>query len=463
MQSLRRSLPRLGIGLPLALLGALLAILLLAGGASRADALGQAVVRGASWAALIAVLLLGNTPTATPARPVLWLLAASILLVALQLVPLPPSLWQALPGRGPLAGAAVVAGIPQPWRPLTIAPWATLNALSSLVVPLAVLLLARKLGPEDQARLRGLLLVLIALSALIGLLQFSGAGVENVFVNYTVGDVSGTMANRNHFALLMAVGCLVAPVWAFSAHRSARWRAPFALALLLLFLLVILASGSRAGLLVGSLATVIGIFLARRGLKRELAGAPKWLFPALLILVALLAIAAIAASVLFGRAIAVDRAFVLEADQEMRARALPVVLDMVRSYFPAGAGFGSFDLSFRLNEPFDLLKPTYFNHAHDDFLELLIDGGLPAAILVAVAMGWWAVTSVRAWAGRAREGQTQQRLGSAILMVVFIASVFDYPARTPLVMAILVLAAIWLCPGEQGASRSALPGEDQHL
>lgn len=463
MQSLRRSLPRLGINLPLVLLAALLAILLLAGGASRADALGQAVVRGASWAALIAMLLLDKTPTATPARLVLYLLIATILIVALQLIPLPPALWQSLPGRAALAGAAPVAGIAQPWRPLTMAPWATINALSSLVVPLAVLLLARKLGNDEQARLRGLLLVLIALSALIGLLQFSGAGVENAFVNYTIGDVSGTMANRNHFALLMAIGCLIAPVWAFSAHRAARWRAPFALALLLLFLLVILASGSRAGLLVGVLATVIGIVLARRGLKRELAGAPKWLFPALLILVAVLAIAAVAASILFGRAIAVDRAFVLEADQEMRARALPVVLDMVRAYFPTGAGFGSFDLSFRLHEPFDLLKPTYFNHAHDDLLELLIDGGLPAAILMLAAFCWWAISSVRAWAGRGRAGQTQQRLGSAILLIIFIASLFDYPARTPLIMAVLVLAALWLSSSEQSEQRSALPREDQHL
>ena len=46
------------------------------------------------------------------------LLAMAIALVGLQLVPLPPALWTALPGREGLATAAQLAGFPQPWRPL---------------------------------------------------------------------------------------------------------------------------------------------------------------------------------------------------------------------------------------------------------------------------------------------------------------------------------------------------------
>src|SRR3546814_14825252 len=79
----------------------------------------------------------------------------------------------------------------------------------------------------------------------------------------------------------------------------------------------------------------------------------------------------------------------------MRARGLPTVLSMIAAYFPAGAGFGGFDPIFRLHEPFRLLKPTYFNHAHNDFLEVVLDGGLPAALLLLVAIGWYAIASIR--------------------------------------------------------------------
>ena len=55
------------------------------------------------------------------------------------------------------------------------------------------------------------------------------------------------------------------------------------------------------------------------------------------------------------------------------------------------------------------------------------------------------------------------RVGSTWIGLVFAASIFDYPARTPMVMAAIVIAAWWL-HGEGGqAAASALPGDDQHL
>src|SRR3546814_18506461 len=118
----------------------------------------------------------------------------------------------------------------------------------------------------------------------------------------------------------------------------------------------------------------------------------------------------------------------------MRARGLPTVLSMIAAYFPAGAGFGGFDPIFRLHEPFRLLKPTYFNHAHNDFLEVVLDGGLPAALLLLVAIGWYAIASIRAWRASGRHS-VLPTLGSSILLLVFVASAFDYPARTPMLIA----------------------------
>lgn len=266
-------------GLSLILFGILLGTLFVAGGSVRDDALGQAVVRGVAWLLLIVAILFGKRPDWRRVTPVVMLLAAATLLVLLQLVPLPPAIWQGLPGRTILAEAVIGTGPGQPWRPWTMTPGATINALSSLVVPVASVVFMAGLRDTDRVWLPRILLGLICASTLIGLLQFSGAAVGNPFINDSDGQVSGSFANRNHFALFVAFGCLLAPVWPFLGGRSGGWRAPMALALVLLFALIILGSGSRAGLVLGVTGLMIGMALARQELQAALANRPRWLLP----------------------------------------------------------------------------------------------------------------------------------------------------------------------------------------
>lgn len=452
-------------GLSFMLLFAFLAVLWVAGGASRADALGQTVVRGAAWAALVVALLFAPRPTRRDLRdlrPVTLLLAGAILLVLLQLVPLPSALWQALPHREMLLASVSASGEAQPWRPLAIVPGGAWNALSSLVVPLATLLLVHGLSGAERSRLTTLGFALVIGSALVGLMQFSGMAVSNPFANETAGEVSGTLANRNHFALLMAIGCLLAPAWAFRDGRRAQWRALLALGMVLLFVLAILASGSRAGMMLGVVAVVLGIVLALRPLRRELGHAPRWVLPVLLAGSVAALGGVVALSVFSNRAVSIDRAITIEGDQDMRVRALPTVTAMAKAYFPAGSGFGGFDPVFRIHEPFDLLKLTYFNHAHNDFLEIMLDGGLAGLLLLLSAMGWWAIASIRAWRTTVTHPMLA-RLGSAIILLILVASVFDYPARTPIIMAILTIAALWLAWGGRTLTQSALPRADQSV
>ena len=432
-----------------ALLLLLLSALWIAGGASRPDVMGQIVSRSAAWLALVSAILCGVRPGIAKAGPVAWLLLAAILLVLLQLVPLPPAVWTMLPGRGPFLESAL--GLP-PWRPWSIVPWATMNAASSLIVPLVTFYLASALADEEGERLPGMLLGMIFLSTLLGLWQFCGFSFGHPLVNDTDGSVSSIFANRNHFALFLAMGCLIAPVWAFSGSQGRYWRPPVAFALVTLFALTILATGSRSGILTGLLAIGMGLLFSWRDIRQAFRHAPRWVFPVLVAaiigIIALLVLISIAAD----RAESINRAFELDPGEDMRRRGLPTVLAMIGAYFPAGTGFGSFDPMFRIYEPLGLLKRTYFNHAHNDFLEILLDGGLPALVLLLVALGWYIRASIRAWrADPAYYGLA--RLGSGILLLILVASVFDYPARTPIFMAIIVIAAIWL---GQGASRIAL-------
>lgn len=443
--------------LAFALLVGLLSVVCLAGGASRGDVLGQVVVRGASWIAVIVVLLALARPAAGGSRAIPALLLTAALVCLVQLVPLPPGWWQALPGRAIFVEAATVSGQAQSWRPWSIVPGATINAAASLIVPFAIWLLTAHLREAERRWMPGLVLAIVAVSACTGLLQLSGATINNPLINDAPGEVAGTFANRNHFALLLAMGCLIAPVWCFLRPRASQWRAPAAGGLVLIFVLMILASGSRAGLGLGLAALLIGLILSHRSMRKALDRYPRWVLPALIATVMGVVGTFVLVSVMADRAESLRRLFAVDQGQDMRGRGLPTVLRMIGENFPFGTGMGGFDPMFRLHEPFELLKPTYFNHAHNDFLEVALDAGLPGVLLLVAAVGWWAWASMRAWQGSTGPDKLLPRLGSAILFLAILASFVDYPVRTPMIMAVITIASMWLSNHSQHAEASALP------
>lgn len=432
----------------------MLAVLWVAGGAARSDALGQTVVRACAWVSLIILALTGEPPLLGRAKPVWILLLATIALPMLQLVPLPPTIWHALPGRDAFNNVATLVGQPLPWRPLAIVPGTTVNALSSLVVPLTMLMLVTGLAEKERSRLPDMMLALVLASMLLGLVQFSGVRFDNPFINETVGRVSGNFANPNHFALFMAIGCLLTPAWALRNAQRVDWRIPVALGLLLLLVLTILASGSRAGMLLGGVGLCLGLYLRQSAIRRLTRSYPRWALPLLIVTIFGLIATFVFISFFVDRAQSLNRLFEVESGQDMRVRGFPIVIAMIREYFPFGAGMGGFDPLFRMHEPFALLKVLYFNHAHNDFLEIVLDAGLPGVLLLGAACGWWVSRGIRVWVSeRDLPGAAGARLGWAILGLVLGASIVDYPARTPLIMAIIIFAAVLLStvPARRGS------------
>lgn len=438
---------------PLILAIAMIALLWMAGGASRPDALGQVVVRAGAWVILMSAVLLGPRPTFGDARPVLLLLLAAVLLPSVQLIPLPPAWWQTLPGREIL----LIPDEPLPWRPWTMTPGATRNALASLIVPISMVLVLTQADDRTKRAMPTILLGMIGTAMLLGLLQFSGAQVNNPFLNDTPGDVSSIFANRNHFALLLAIGCVIAPVWALIDPAALRWRGPLATGLVLLFILTILATGSRTGMLLGVLALGLALLLIGQRLQFLLRNGSRWLLPAFIAAAVLTIAGFIALSFVADRADAINRLIALEGGEDMRSRALPTVLSMVREYFPFGTGFGSFDPIFRIHEPFALLKPTYFNQAHNDYLGIALDGGIAGIAALTAGILWWLSATIRIWRSGGDNAFLLGKLGSAIILLVLTASMTDYPARTPTIMALLVIAGIWLARANFRRTQAALP------
>lgn len=433
------------------LICSLFIVLWIAGGASRADALGQVLTRAASWGVLIAAFVTARGPntvtSAVPAR----LFAAAAALVALQLVPLPPAAWTALPGRNILIDSATLIGTVQPWRPLSISPAGTMNALGSLVVPLAVLVLASRLRTRQHAKLLTVIVGLIFAANVIGILEFSGVLYDNPFLNDRLDQVNGSFANRNHFALFAALGVLMAPAWGLESPPS-RWKPLVALGLVTLFLLVVLATGSRSGALLAGFALLLGLWIVRSeilAMRREI---PDRIFWATVVASGALLLGALFASVALDRAVSVSRATELEASDDVRIRTLPIIVEMVGTYFPVGSGFGTFDPAFRIAEPDAMLRPQYFNTAHNDILQVALEGGALGLMLIALALVWWARSSLRAWKG----GPALAKIGSAAIGLIALASITDYPARTPMIMAMISLAAVWLARSPD-AERLAKP------
>jgi hypothetical protein len=288
-------------------------MLWVAGGAQRPDVPGQIVTRAASWLVLVVLILFSTRAHWQDRRAVVAFVVASVALVGAQLVPLPSEIWLSLPGRALFAQAAEAAGEPQPFRPLSIFPGATWNSLWALVVPVTALALGLRLHHGEHRFLLGFILALIGLSAIYALLQFSGGRIDHPFVNNVPGDVSANFANRNHFALFAAIGCLLTPIWAFGGTRRKRWKYPAAFGLLLLLGLIILASGSRAGLLVGLLGVIVGMMAVRPFIWQELRGLPRRAALSIVVVGVLAGAAALILSITLDRAVSIERALALSS------------------------------------------------------------------------------------------------------------------------------------------------------
>ncbi len=141
--------------------------LVLGGGGSPAPVPGL-LVQWTALAALIGALWLSQPGDAPLPRGAIGFAAALLALPAIQLIPLPPALWAALPGREPVVAALALIGETDRWMPLSISPPRTLSSLLALIPPAAALLLAARAGPRTRtAALRTVFAMAIA-AALFG-------------------------------------------------------------------------------------------------------------------------------------------------------------------------------------------------------------------------------------------------------------------------------------------------------
>jgi O-antigen ligase len=203
-------------------------------------------------------------------------------------------------------------------------------------------------------------------------------------------------------------------------------------------------TGSRAGLLLATLAMAMATVIAWPALRRLAQSLSRRQRTVAVGIGAVLLAAVLTTALTFARAEAVRRLFDSDPVDDARVRLLPSLIAMIRDFFPVGSGFGSFDPVYRGYEPFENLALTVMNQAHNDYLQIILEAGLPGLALILTFIGWWGWTSITVWTKRSGQGAAYGRLGSSILLLVMLASVVDYPLRTPLMMVIATQSAVWM-------------------
>lgn len=445
---------------PLLPLAAFLVIVFLLGGGSRHDINSLVLLRPLAIG-VAAVALIGMTrgQFQTVKLPLAFL-GALVALVAVQLVPLPPGLWMQLEGRQSIAETYRIANISAPWLPLTLSPSRGLNTLLSLSVPLATLLLMARLRPRYREHAIYLLWALAFFSALLGIVQVLGPEGSPLYLYRVTNDglPVGLFANRNHQALMLGVGALSA-CWIVAKNSTTGSSQMLVRALsagsLFVFLPMLLIAGSRAGLLLGVALLFPGMWLIFRAYSPDRARRTKTKglnVPQLVSVGGAVALAAtFVAAIVFSRSLAFDRLLNTNAENEVRAEWLPKLAEIMVNYLPFGAGFGSFEYVYQRDEPTEFLMPSYLNHAHNDWLQFVLEGGILAGALLAVFL---ARLVMRGW--RIKSGIWGGLRPTALVcmsaMIAFgAASVVDYPLRVPSLMAVMaILCALFFL--EEGAS-----------
>ncbi|TXH32362.1 MAG: O-antigen ligase domain-containing protein [Burkholderiaceae bacterium] len=331
-------------------------------------------------------------------RPLLFLVGALVALPLLQLLPLPEFASGWLPGRDLYAASSAAVGGTPDSRTWSLIPYITESAFLTLLVPVAVFLVTTATGEVQLTRLVNLFVGLALIQAIIGLAQF-GTGSLTVLPGLEGVGVSaayGTYANPDHLAGLLemalpvALGLLVASVHAGGpATAHARRQVPLRQRISRM-----LASGMRFNRVAmhgaAALAILMGLIFShsRTGVALAMLGI---LVCALVFsrwaggqrssrLVAAFAIIAVALALEIGLTSVFSRFTTKGVTDDLRWSIFAGTIQGIREFFPFGSGFGTFPAIFRRFQPGDV--PEFVNHAHNDYLEWLFEGGLPMAIVM---------------------------------------------------------------------------------
>lgn len=426
-------------------------LLLIGGGGGSPAPLSELFCQILAALALVAWFWLHGTAAIAMQRSVSWMVALVLIVPIAQLIPLPPSLWHGLPGRDLLRESLALIEAEDTWRPLSVAPQRTLDGVLALFPPLLAMAMVASLDAAGRQNLLKTIAIFALVSVTVGAGQLASAGHGQLqfYAGSDPGVPGGFQANRNAQVDILLIGLLaLIAAWHLRANRDrATTLALGALALLLL--LGAFLTGSRTGIALMPLTVAWCLVLVRGELFSQTA-----LFRLRNLLLAGIAGLGLAAAAWQTRPIQqVLLRFTFGG--EYRPEIWRDTLHAIGQYWPLGSGLGTFTRAIGPAERLEAIGPLLPNRAHNEYLELLLEGGLP------IALAWGAVATLvpvaltRALRGMTGVPREQAIFTAGTLTIVALHSLVDYPFRSMALASLVgVAAALVLAPPKSGNLKS---------
>lgn len=413
------------------------------GGASRFDTTAPFVASTVAIVVLAMLYTVREVPTLTLLEKIAWGLLAFIFVV--QLVPLPPALWTALPGRSFPREVFAQLG-ERPWLPLSLTPGRTFVSFFAIFPPLAVYLSAKGLSRQEGDRLLAWLVGFAALAALLGLFQFAG-GNDTALRFYAVTNrdaAVGFFSNANHFGVWSASLVPVTIYLTLGALTSdARGRksiAALGFGISALLALGAILSFSRAAYVVLLIATLVSGAGALR--FTHITPRKKGMIAGGAALAVVAAMAFVVSTDAFLRMAEVSD--IDPTGRRGRLEYVPLFLKIIADTLPFGTGIGSFDPVNRAYETYTDIGRTYLNNAHNEPAQLLIETGILGLAAGAAWLWLFAKRGFGALSDPSRMDAGDLGIFRAVVLIlpIFILlahSLVDYPLRTSAATATFAL------------------------
>ncbi len=107
---------------------------------------------------------------------------------------------------------------------------------------------------------------------------------------------------------------------------------------------------------------------------------------------------------------------------------------------PLGSGIGSFVQVFTQEAPTRFLQGEYINHAHNEYVQWWLEGGVVALLALAAVLSVLAIATSRLM--RAAPSDRALSIPALVAIAVILAhSWVDYPLRTPSMMLVAAVLA----------------------
>jgi len=381
-------------------------------------------------------------------RPEFALLIAVFALPLLQLVPLPPSLWHGLPGRDATVAIAELTGTEGSWRPVSTDPQATWSAVLALI-PAAALFFAGTLASARERRLLLTIVVVVAIvSGAIALFQWVGS-LGGFFPEVDKGYQLGLFANRNHEANLLLVA--LALLAGLGAERRGRAAIPLILLAAAFLLSALLLTQSRTAFVL--------LFLGAVGVAAFVPGPRHW--PPFVRWAVALAPLALLAFMLSPASPVARLAGRFATSEELRPQIWATAAHAAATYAPFGSGIGTFNLVYEQSEGLGALTRGWIPHAHNEYLELVLETGLIGAGLIAAFFFLFFRRMARL---HNIPGARLERAAGLAALLMLLHSAVDYPLRNVGLLSLFgLLLGCLMMPVARPRRRRAAPAGDPSL